>query len=67
MQVASLDHAMWIHREIRMDEWLLYAMESPSACKARGLAIGRIFTREGKLVATVAQEGLIRYRGTTAP
>lgn len=67
MQVASLDHAMWIHREIRMDEWLLYAMESPSACKARGLAIGRIFTRDGKLVATVAQEGLIRYRGTTAP
>jgi acyl-CoA thioesterase-2 len=67
MQVASLDHAMWIHREIRMDDWLLYAMESPSACKARGLAIGRIFTREGKLVATVAQEGLIRYRGATAP
>jgi acyl-CoA thioesterase-2 len=50
-----------------MDEWLLYAMESPSACKARGLAIGRIFTRDGQLVATVAQEGLIRYRGATAP
>jgi acyl-CoA thioesterase-2 len=46
-----------------MDEWLLYAMESPNAYKARGLAIGRIFTRDGKLVATVAQEGLIRYRG----
>jgi len=63
MQVASLDHAMWIHREFRMDEWLLYAMESPNAFKARGLAIGRIFTRDGKLVATVGQEGLIRYRG----
>ena len=63
MQVASLDHAMWIHREFRMDDWLLYAMESPNACKARGLAIGRIFTRDGKLVATVGQEGLIRYRG----
>jgi len=63
MQVASLDHAMWYHREVRMDDWLLYAMESPNANKARGLAIGRIFTRDGKLVATVAQEGLIRYRG----
>ena len=63
MQVASLDHAMWYHREVRMDEWLLYAMQSPNAGKARGLAIGRIFTRDGKLVATVAQEGLIRYRG----
>jgi acyl-CoA thioesterase-2 len=63
MQVASLDHAMWYHREVRMDDWLLYAMESPNANKARGLAIGRIFTRNGKLVATVAQEGLIRYRG----
>jgi acyl-CoA thioesterase-2 len=63
MQVASLDHAMWYHREVRMDEWLLYAMASPSAGKARGLAIGRVFTRDGKLVATVAQEGLIRYRG----
>jgi acyl-CoA thioesterase-2 len=63
MQVASLDHAMWYHREVRMDEWLLYAMTSPSAGKARGLAIGRVFTRDGKLVATVAQEGLIRYRG----
>jgi acyl-CoA thioesterase-2 len=63
MQVASLDHSMWYHREVRMDQWLLYAMESPNAHKARGLAIGRIFTQDGKLVATVAQEGLIRYRG----
>jgi acyl-CoA thioesterase-2 len=57
---------MWFHREVRMDEWLLYAMESPNAHKARGLAIGRIFSQNGQLVATVAQEGLIRYRGNDA-
>jgi acyl-CoA thioesterase-2 len=45
-----------------MDEWLLYVMESPSASNARGLSIGKVFTRDGRLVATVAQEGLIRYR-----
>ena len=66
MQVASLDHSMWFHRQVRMDDWLLYAMESPNAHKARGLAIGRIFAEDGRLVATVAQEGLIRYRGTRA-
>ncbi len=62
MQVASLDHAMWFHREFRMDDWLLYAIQSPSASKARGVNFGRIFTRDGKLVATTAQEGLIRNR-----
>jgi acyl-CoA thioesterase II len=62
MQVASLDHAMWFHRDFRMDDWLLYAMQSPSASRARGLSIGRIFTRDGRLAATVAQEGLIRFR-----
>jgi acyl-CoA thioesterase-2 len=67
MQVASLDHAMWFHRNFRMDDWLLYAMESPNACKARGLNLGKIYTREGRLVATVAQEGLIRYRGNQPP
>jgi len=60
MQVASLDHSMWFHRELRMDDWLLYVMRSPSACKGRGLNIGNIFTQDGRLVATVAQEGLIR-------
>jgi len=60
MQVASLDHAMWFHRPFRMDEWLLYAIDSPSASGARGLARGRFFTREGVLVASVMQEGLIR-------
>ncbi len=61
MQVASLDHVMWFHRPFRMDEWLLYAMQSPNACKARGLAIGKIYDRRGSLVATVGQEGLIRF------
>jgi len=62
MQVASLDHAMWFHRPFRMDDWLLYAMESPNAAGARGLNIGRIYTRRGDLVASVTQEGLIRLR-----
>lgn len=60
MQVASLDHSMWFHRDFRMDDWLLYVMRSPSASRGRGLNIGRIFTRSGLHVATVAQEGLIR-------
>jgi acyl-CoA thioesterase-2 len=67
MQVASLDHAMWFHRPFRMDEWLLYAMHSPNACKGRGLAYGKVYNREGILVASVAQEGLIRYHGGRQP
>ena len=67
MQVASLDHAMWFHRDLRMDDWLLYTMHSPNAYKARGLSIGRIFSRQGVLVATVAQEGLIRYHSVQTP
>ena len=63
MQVASLDHAMWFHRAFRMDDWMLYVTESPSAQKARGLNFGHIYTRDGALVASVAQEGLIRFRG----
>jgi acyl-CoA thioesterase-2 len=62
MQVASLDHVMWFHRPCRMDEWLFYEMDSPSAQGARGLARGSIFTREGVLVASTAQEGLMRNR-----
>jgi acyl-CoA thioesterase-2 len=62
MQVASLDHVMWFHRPFRVDEWLLHAMESPSAHGSRGLVRGRVFTRDGRLVATTAQEGLIRKR-----
>jgi acyl-CoA thioesterase-2 len=62
IQGASLDHALWIHRPFRADEWLLYAQDSPSASGARGFARGLIFSRDGKLVASVAQEGLIRPR-----
>jgi len=60
--VASLDHAMWFHRPFRADEWLLYVQDSPSASGARGFNRGAIYTREGALVASVAQEGLIRPR-----
>jgi acyl-CoA thioesterase-2 len=60
MQVASLDHCIWFHREFKMNDWLLYAMKSPSAASARGLSLGSIFTRDGVLVASVAQEGLLR-------
>ena len=60
VQSASLDHTIWFHRPFRADEWLLYDQTSPSASGARGLALGRVFTLDGRLVATVAQEGLIR-------
>lgn len=62
LQAASLDHAMWFHRPFRADEWLLYAEDSPSASGARGFTRGSLFSRDGKLVASVAQEGLIRVR-----
>nr|WP_321163998.1 MULTISPECIES: acyl-CoA thioesterase II [unclassified Nocardioides] len=60
VQMASLDHTIWFHRPFRADEWWLYDQQSPSASGGRGLALGRIFTQDGTLVATVAQEGLIR-------
>lgn len=63
MQVASLDHSLWIHRPFRADEWLLYAEDSPSASGSRGFNRGSLFSRDGVLVASVAQEGLIRQRG----
>ena len=59
-KAASLDHAMWWHRPARADEWLLYTQASPSASGARGLGAGRIFSRDGRLVASVAQEGMLR-------
>lgn len=62
IQMASLDHAMWFHRRFRADEWLLYVQDSPSASGARGFNRGLIYTREGKLIASVAQEGLMRLR-----
>ncbi|MGE7205016.1 acyl-CoA thioesterase [Sphingomonas sp. NPDC019816] len=62
MQTASLDHALWLHEPFRADEWLLYVTDSPWAGHARGFNRGRIFTADGRLVASVAQEGLIRLR-----
>ncbi|HTO08903.1 MAG TPA: acyl-CoA thioesterase II [Myxococcota bacterium] len=63
LMMASLDHALWFHKDVRADEWLLYAQESPVAAGARGFARGTIFTRAGELVASVAQEGLMRPTG----
>ena len=62
IQGASLDHALWFHRPFRADEWLLYAQESPNASGGRGLARGSLFSRDGRLVASVMQEGLLRLR-----
>jgi acyl-CoA thioesterase-2 len=62
MHVASLDHVMWFHEPFRVDDWLLYVMDSPAAHGARGLVRGRIFAKDGRLVASAAQEGLIRQR-----
>jgi len=62
MQVASLDHAIWFHRPFRIDEWLLYDMDSPSASQGRGLNRGNIYNQKGELVASVCQEALIRKK-----
>jgi len=62
MQLASLDHALWFHRPFRADEWLLYAQDSPSGHGARGFCRGKVFTRDGVLIASVCQEGLMRQR-----
>jgi len=62
IMAASLDHAMWFHRPFRADEWLLYAQDSPSLAGSRGFARGLIFASDGTLVASVAQEGLLRQR-----
>jgi len=62
IQGASLDHAFWIHRPCRADEWLLYVQDSPNASGARGLTRGMLYARSGRLVASVAQEGLMRLR-----
>lgn len=62
VQMASLDHAMWLHRPIRLDDWVLYYTNSPSASGARGLGTGQFFAADGTLLATVVQEGLIRLR-----
>ncbi len=60
--LASLDHAVWFHREFRADEWLLYALDSPNASMARGFCRGNVFTQDGVLVASVAQQGMVRVK-----
>lgn len=65
IQLASLDHAIWFHRPFRADDWLLYAQDSPSAQAARGFCRGELYTRDGVLVASTAQEGLMRIRDTS--
>jgi acyl-CoA thioesterase-2 len=62
LQMASLDHAMWFHRPFRVDDWVLYDVSSPSASGARGLGTGHFFDQQGRLLATVVQEGLVRLR-----
>lgn len=62
LRLASLDHAMWFHRDFRLDDWLLYVMDSPSAGGGRGLSRGSVFTRDGRLVASMAQEGMVRVK-----
>lgn len=64
IMMASLDHALWFHRDFRLDDWLLYAMDSPNSSGARGFSRGQFFTRDGMLVASTAQEGLVRIRDT---
>jgi acyl-CoA thioesterase-2 len=63
LQAATLDHAIWFHRPFRVDDWMLYSMDSPAGAGARGFTRGCIFTRDGTLVASIAQEGLVRLRG----
>ncbi|MGO1298523.1 MAG: acyl-CoA thioesterase II [Vibrio sp.] len=62
LQVATIDHSIWYHRPVKMDEWLLFAIESPTASSGRGLVRGEIYSRDGRLVATAVQEGVIRYK-----
>ena len=66
VQMASLDHGLWFHRDFRADEWLLYSIDSPSAQGSRGLARGMVYDRSGRLVASTAQEGLIRVNPAQA-
>jgi acyl-CoA thioesterase-2 len=66
LQIASLDHTIWFHRPFRMDDWLRFEMESPNASGGRGLCLAHVYDRHGALVATLAQEGLIRLRDKAA-
>ena len=66
LQMASLDHALWFHRPFNVSDWLLYTRETPAAAGARGFTRGAFYSRQGELVASVMQEGLIRYRASSA-
>lgn len=61
LQMATIDHSMWFHREFRFDDWLLYEVESPSACGGRGFVTGKFYDQQGRLVASTAQEGVMRW------
>jgi acyl-CoA thioesterase II len=67
MVIASIDHALWFHRDLRVDDWLLYCMDSPTSQGARGLSRGLIYDRKGRLVASVVQENLMREVSEDAP
>jgi acyl-CoA thioesterase-2 len=67
IMIASIDHAMWFHRSVRVDDWLLFATDSPSASGARGFTRGSVYSRDGRLVASASQEGLIRLRSGEPP
>ena len=60
LRIATIDHAMWFHRPVNMNEWLLYAMESPFSGNARGIVKGQLFNQQGELIASTMQEGLMR-------
>jgi len=66
MQMATIDHAMWFHRDFRMDDWILYAIDSPWAGGARGLVRGQFFNRNGQLIASTMQEGVMREHAAKA-
>ena len=67
MVIASIDHALWFHRDVRVDDWLLYSMDSPTSQGARGLSRGLVYDRQGRLVASVVQENLMREISEDAP
>ena len=67
IQAASLDHALWLHRPFRADEWMLYVQDSPNASGGLGFSRGALYSRDGALIASVAQEGLIRLKREASP
>ncbi|PWK54203.1 acyl-CoA thioesterase II [Pleionea mediterranea] len=62
LQMATIDHSMWFHREFRFDDWLLYVIDSPSSSHQRGFVLGKVYDQQGRLVASTAQEGIMRFK-----